>query len=211
VSSVIRRIVTDPVVPAEATITEAAEVLRRGGVVAYPTDTLYGLGVDPRCDAAVERLFALKGRGAGAAIALIAADAAQAEGAGRFGPVDRRLAAAFWPGPLTIVVPAAAAFSPLLSPRGTVGVRVPAHAVARALACALGECLTATSANRSGEMAAVTADEVSGTFGGGIDLLLDAGPAPGGPPSTIVEVIGSRLTLHRAGAIAWERVLESIE
>jgi L-threonylcarbamoyladenylate synthase len=206
-----RRVVSDPVVPGDAAIAEAADVLRRGGVVAYPTDTLYGLAVDPRRDEAVERLFALKGRDAGAAIALIAADVSQAEGAGRFGPVERRLAAAFWPGPLTIVVPAAAALSPLLSPRGTIGVRVPAHAVARALASALGECVTATSANRSGAVAPVTAADVSEAFAGGVDLLLDAGPAPGGAPSTIVEVIGSHLTLHRAGAIAWERVLESIE
>ncbi len=206
-----RRLVCDPVGPLEATIAEAADELRRGGVVAYPTDTLYGLAVDPRRDAAVERLFALKGRDAGAAIALIAADASQAERAGRFGPIERRLAAAFWPGPLTIVVPAAAALSPLLSPRGTVGVRVPGHAVARALAGALGECITATSANRTGAAAAVTAADVSQAFGDGVDLLLDAGSSPGGAPSTIVEVIGSTLTLHRAGAIAWERVLESLE
>jgi len=205
-----RRVVSDPVVPGEAAIAEAAAVLRRGGVVAFPTDTLYGLAVDPRRDEAVGRLFALKGRDAGAAIALIAADASQAEGAGRFGPVERRLAAAFWPGPLTIVVPAAAARSPPLSTRGTVGVRVPAHAVARALAGALGACITATSANRSGAVAPVTAADVSEAFTDGVDLLLDAGPAPGGAPSTIVEVVGSGLTLHRAGAIAWERVLESV-
>ena len=209
-----RRLVSDPDVPAEAVVAEAADILRRGGIVAYPTDTLYGLAVDPRNDAAVGRLFSLKGRDAAAAIALIAADPSQAERAGRFGPLERRIAAAFWPGPLTIVVPADARLSRRLAPRGTVGVRVPAHAVARALAAGLGECITATSANRSGAAAPATPADVAQTFADGIDLvdlLIDAGPAPGGAPSTIVEVIESAPTLHRAGAIAWERVLESVE
>jgi len=206
-----RRLFTDPVRPDETAIAEAVEVLRGGGVVAYPTDTLYGLAVDPANDTAVRRLFDLKGRDAAAAIALIAADAAQAEHAGRFGPIERRLAAAFWPGPLTIVVPAADALSRLLAPRGTLGVRVPAHAVARALAQQLGECITATSANRSGAAAPATAADVVRAFSDGVDLLLDGGAAPGGAPSTIVEVVQGRLTRHRAGAIVWDRVLESVE
>ena len=206
-----RHLLTDPVHPAETAITEAVEVLRGGGVVAYPTDTLYGLAVDPANETAVRRLFDLKGRGAAAAIALIAADAAQAEHAGRFGPVERRLATAFWPGPLTIVVPAADALSRLLAPRGTLGVRVPAHAVARALAQQFGECITATSANRSGADAPASAAEVVRAFSDGVDLLLDGGAARGGAPSTIVEVVDGRLTLHRAGPIAWDRVLESVE
>jgi L-threonylcarbamoyladenylate synthase len=203
--------VTDPDAPAEAAIAEAADVLRRGGIVAYPTDTLYGLAVDPRNEVAVGRLFALKGRNAAAAIAMIAANAAQAEQAGRFGAIERRLAAAFWPGPLTIVVPAGTGWSGRLAPRGTIGVRVPAHAVARALAAALGACITATSANPSGLAAPATPADVEHAFADGVDLLLDAGPARGGAPSTIVEIVGSRPTLHRAGAIAWERVLESVE
>jgi len=203
--------VVDPLTPDRAVIDEAAGILRRGGIVAYPTDTLYGLAVDPSSDAAVEALFALKGRDAAAAIALIAADPAHAEQAGRFGAVERRLAAAFWPGPLTIVVPASAGMSRRLAPGGTVGVRVPAHAVACALALRFGGCITATSANPSGGTAPSTAMDVARSFASGIDLVLDAGPAPGGAPSTIVEVIAGRLTLHRAGAIAWDRVLESVE
>jgi L-threonylcarbamoyladenylate synthase len=206
-----RRLLTDPAQPAGTAIAEAVEVLRGGGVVAYPTDTLYGLAVDPANDTAVRRLFDLKGRDAAAAIALIAADAAQAEHAGQFGPVERRLATAFWPGPLTIVVPAADTLSRLLAPRGTLGVRVPAHAVARALAQQFGECITATSANRSGATAPASAAGVLGAFPDGVDLVLDGGAVQGGAPSTIVEVIDGRLTLHRAGAIAWDRVLESIE
>ena len=206
-----RRVMSDPDAPDPGAIAEAVEVLRRGGVVAYPTDTLYGLAVDPRSDAAVERLFALKGRDAASAVALIAADAAQAGHAGELGVLERRLAEAFWPGPLTIVVPASPTLSSLLAPRGTLGVRVPDHAVARAIARGLGECVTATSANRSGEPAPSTAAGVVRALPDGVDLLLDAGPARGGAPSTIVEVLGSGLTLHRAGAIPWDRVLESVQ
>ena len=209
------RLVSDPAVPAQAVIAEAAGILRRGGIVAYPTDTLYGLAVDPRNDAAVGRLFSLKGRDAAAAIALIAADPSQAERAGRFGPVERRLAAAFWPGPLTIVVPARCQAVQRLAPRGTVGVRVPAHAVARALAAALGECITATSANRSGAAAPATA--------GGRGARLRRWHRPGRSAHRRRTRAGRcavdhrrgrssrRPTLHRAGAIAWERVLESVE
>jgi L-threonylcarbamoyladenylate synthase len=206
-----RRLVTDPEQPDEAAIVEAVGVLRSGGVVAYPTDTLYGLAVDPTSDPAVRRLFDLKGRDAAEAIALIAADPAQAEHAGRFGPIERRLGTAFWPGPLTIVVPAADTLSRLLAPRGTLGVRVPAHAVARALARHFGECITATSANRSGAAAPASAAGVVRAFSEGVDLLLDAGAARGGAASTIVEVVDGRLTLHRPGAIAWDRVLEFVQ
>ena len=203
----------DPLAPDPAGIAAAVAVLRRGGVVAYPTDTLYGLAVDPRNDAAVERLFAVKGRDASSAIPLIAADAAMAEGvaAGGFGPVERRLASAFWPGPLTIVVPAAGGLAAALSPRGTLGVRVPSHLVARSLSAALGACITATSANLTGRPPAVTADEVAATLGDLVDFFIDAGPAPGGAPSTVVEVVEGRPLLHRVGAVAWNRVLESVE
>jgi L-threonylcarbamoyladenylate synthase len=203
----------DPLAPDPAGIAAAVAVLQSGGIVAYPTDTLYGLAVDPRNDTAVERLLAVKGRGAASAIALIAADAAMAEGvaASGFGPLERRLASAFWPGPLTIVVPASGGMSAALAPRGTLGVRVPAHLVARSLSAAFGACITATSANLTGRPPAVTADEVAATLGELVDCLVDAGPAPGGPPSTIVEVVDGRPVLHRAGAVAWDRVLESVE
>jgi L-threonylcarbamoyladenylate synthase len=206
-----RRAVVDAFVPDPGSIAEAAGILREGGIVGYPTDTLYGLAVDPRNAAAVARLIALKGRAASSSIALIAADAAMAEEAGAFGAIERTLARAFWPGPLTIVVAASPAMSTLLAPRRTLGVRVPDHAVARALSAASGGCITATSANRSGREPAVSAGEVERGVGDGIDFLLDAGPAPGGPPSTIVEVIDGRPTLHRGGAVPWERVLESLE
>ena len=207
-----KHLVVDPREPDVASLHEAAAVLRRGGIVAYPTDTLYGLAADPRSDRSVERLFAAKGRGREAAIPLIAGTSEQAEEAGTFGEMERRLSAAFWPGPLTIVVPASPSVSRLVtSDRGTVAVRVPGHLVARRLATMFGGCITATSANRSGHPAAVTADEAAAALGDAIDLVLDAGPSPGGAPSTIVQVIGGRVSLVRAGAVAWDRVLESVE
>ena len=93
----------------------------------------------------------------------------------------------------------------------TVGVRVPAHAVAQALAAAFGLCMTATSANLSGRSPALTADEVAAAFGTRIDAVIDAGPAPGGAPSTIVEVVNDRPVLAPRGAIAWDRVLKSLQ
>lgn len=206
------RFTVDPLAPDPAAISAAVDVLRGGGIVAYPTDTLYGLAVDPHSDAAVERVFAVKVRERSAAVALIAADVLQAQEAGEFGASELVLARAFWPGPLTIVVPAARGLSKRLSgDLNTVGVRVPAHAVARALAAAFGSCITATSANVSGNPPSMTSDEVATRLEGRIDAVLDAGPAPGGPPSTIVEFTDGRPVLRRSGAVAWDRVLESLQ
>lgn len=191
-------------------IAAAIETLRVG-VVAYPTDTLYGLAVDPRSEAAVERLFDVKGRDRSQAIPLIAADLEQAQRAGDFGRDELRLASAFWPGPLAIVVRAHDTLArSVVAADGTVAIRVPAHDLARALAAALGFCITATSANPSGQPPTASPDIVAGTLRDRIDVLLDGGDAPGGPPSTIVAIRDGRPTLVRAGAIAWERVLESL-
>jgi len=206
------RLVVDPRDPEPAAIAAAADAISRGEIVAYPTDTLYALAVDPRSDAAVGKLFNVKGRDKSVAIALIAASLEQARDAGAFGNLEATLAAAFWPGPLTIVVPANERMSRALSSgKGTLGVRVPAHDVARRLAAAFGTCITATSANISGQPPYTTAGDVAAALDRRIDLLLDGGPAPGGPPSTIVQVVKGRPVLLRAGAVAWNRVLESLE
>jgi L-threonylcarbamoyladenylate synthase len=195
-----------------AAIAAAADVLRRGGVVAYPTDTLYGLAVDPGSDSALDRLFELKGRGRGQAFPLIAASTGQACAAAQLTTDDLRLARAFWPGPLALVVRARAGISPVgVAADGTVAMRVPAHPLARNLAAAFGGCITATSANRSGEPPTASADEVAASLGNRLDMLLDGGDAPGGAPSTIVSLVTGNPSLVRAGAIAWERVLESLE
>ncbi len=202
----------DPAAPAPADIARIVDVLRGGGVVAYPTDTLYGLAVDPRNDRAVGRLFRIKRRDARSAIPLIAANLEQACEACRFGPVHLRLAHAFWPGPLTLIGDAEPALSGrLLGGGSTAAVRVPAHAVARAIARAFGFCITATSANRSGAAPATTGAEAAAEVGDRVDAIVDAGPAPGGPPSTLVGVRDDTPVLVRAGAIAWDRVLESLQ
>ena len=194
--------------PDGAAIARAVAVLQADGLVAFPTDTLYGIAADPRSDRAVARLFSIKGRDAQSAIPLIAGDAEQAMAAGQFGERETRLAERFWPGPLSIVVRARPGLSPAVTGADeTVAIRVPAHTVARALPQAFGFCVTATSANRSGAPPPASAHGVMETLPG-LDLLLDAGPAPGGPPSTIVAFDADGPVLVRAGAVAWDRVLK---
>ena len=198
--------------PEPEAIARAVEILRLGGTVAYPTDTLYGIAVDPRSDVAVRRLFDVKGRPPSMAVPLIAADHAQAEAAGTFGEVEHRLIEKFWPGPLTLVVRASPSIaSRVLGGGVTVAIRVPAQAVARALAQGFGFCITATSANPSGSPATEDAAQVRAALGDRLDVLLDAGQTRGGAPSTIVRIDDGRPTLVRAGALAWERVLESLQ
>lgn len=193
---------------APASLQAAAEVIAAGGVVALPTDTFYGLAADPFRADAVARLFAAKGRPSEQALPLIAADLEQiVSHLGRLPPLGRRLAETFWPGPLTLVVEAPAALAKdVTGGTGTVGVRVPADAVARDLCRACGRPLTATSANLSGEPPASDPGEVERTLGARIDLLLDGGRAPGGRPSTIVDLTGPVPRLVRAGAIQWDEV-----
>jgi L-threonylcarbamoyladenylate synthase len=195
----------------DAAVAAAVDVLRQGGVVAFPTDTLYGLAVDPRSDAAVAKLFALKGRGVTAAVPLIGASIEQVILAGTLGPRERRIADAFWPGPLSIVIPPSPAIARgVLGGEDTVAVRVPAHRVARQLAAAFGFCITATSANPTGSPPARSADAVVSALPQ-LDLLLDGGDAPGGAPSTIVRFDSDAPVLIRAGAVSWERVLKSLQ
>ncbi len=193
-------------------IQQAVELLRQGGVVAFPTDTLYGLAVDPRSAEAVARLFAIKERDAGHAVPLIAGNVDQAGEAAVFDDRARRVASAFWPGPVSIVLPAQVVIRhEILGPGRSVAVRVPAHPVARALSDGLAFCITATSANISGKPATASPRVVAGTLGGLIDYVLDDGDSPGGQPSTIVDLCGPEPRLVRAGPIAWERVLRSIQ
>jgi L-threonylcarbamoyladenylate synthase len=202
-----RRVAIDAHQPDPTVLEEAATLIRAGGIVAMPTDTLYGLAADPFSGAAVERIFAVKGRSAERALPLIAADIEQIERwLSPIPPAGRRLAAAYWPGPLTLLV-ARPSELPAAVTGGLeqVGVRVPAHAVARELCRVCGGPLTATSANRSGAPASADPDVIAWALAD-VGLLLDAGHTRGGPPSTIVDVSGSEVRLVRPGAIPWEEV-----
>jgi L-threonylcarbamoyladenylate synthase len=203
-----RRVFVDPESPQRDAIDEAAKWILNGGVVAIPTDTLYGLAVDPFSADAVARLFAVKGRSAERGLPLVATDAAQISAhLGRLSPDAERLAARFWPGPLTLLVAAPRTLArDVTGGTGKVGVRVPADAVARAVCAAVGRPITATSANVSGEPATSDPGHVERALGDRIDLLIDVGQTPGGAPSTIVDATGASPTLVRAGAIAWEEI-----
>lgn len=191
----------------------AADWLRRGCVLAFPTDTLYGLAADPRNASAVNRLYRIKGRAVDEAVPLVAADVGQLDECGaELTPIARVLSGHFWPGPLTLVIPAWTGLCPeLLAGRDTVAVRVPDHAIARRLARAFGHPVTSTSANRSGRPATRLPAEVVRELGEDLDGLIDAGPSPGGAPSTIVDATGPRPRLLRAGAVPWDRVLEFVQ
>jgi L-threonylcarbamoyladenylate synthase len=186
--------------------------LKRGGIVAYPTDTFYGLAVDPSSAAAVAKLFEFKGRKATTAMPFIAASRAQVDGWSGLSDLGARLADRFWPGPLSLICPAPAAVAPAALGGGdTVAVRVPDHAVARALAYAWGTPITATSANKTGEKPATTAEQLAELASAEL-FIIDAGPTPGGSPSTIVDARGwAPPILLREGAIDWNDVLHSLK
>lgn len=197
-----------------AAVGAAMEALAGGLIIAFPTETFYGLGADPAREDAVARIFAAKGRAAGEALPLIAADTDAARRvAAVWDGAAERLAAAFWPGPLTLVVPvrAGAVVAGVTAGRGTIAVRVPGHPLARALAAAApAGLLTATSANRSGSPALSTADDVERALGPGTALIIDGGPSPGGLASTIVDLTEARPRLLREGPVPFARVLESL-
>ena len=204
------RISIDSAVALEPQLAEAVTAIRRGGVVAFPTDTLYGLAADPRQPDALRRLMDLKGRAAEKTVALIAGSLEQAREVAILDEHALRLATLYWPGPLTLVVPAQPHIQePVRSATGHVGVRVPSHIVARALATAAGTPLTATSANPSGSPATADPDEVVRLLPG-LEILVDAGILAGGPPSTLVQLDHGVARVLREGAIATARVLESL-
>jgi L-threonylcarbamoyladenylate synthase len=205
------RIEIDPASCRPADLAEAVSFLRAGGIVAFPTDTLYGLAVDPASPVAVDRLFALKERPASAAVPFVAASVEQVEAWTTLSADAARLAAAFWPGPLSLICSAPGTIVPAIhAALGTVAVRVPAHRVARALAAAWGSPLPATSANISGRPPAVRVEELAMLASAHL-MVIDGGPAAGGAPSTIVDARQMPPVLVREGAIAWDRVLDSLQ
>lgn len=187
----------------EAVFSRCRAVIDAGGVIAYPTDTFYGLGVDPRNPRAVRKVFAIKGRKADQPILLLLHDKNDVSAwTSEVTPSALQLMARFWPGPLTLVFRAAPVVLPeLTAGTGTIGLRVPGNEVIRALLGAVGGSLTGTSANRSGRPSPRTANEVQQELGDSIDLIIDGGPAAEVLPSTVVDVTEEPPRLIRPGAV----------
>ncbi|MCU0685151.1 MAG: L-threonylcarbamoyladenylate synthase [Polyangiaceae bacterium] len=198
------RIVVDPARPDQAALARAAAVLARGGLVAFPTETVYGLGALALDSAAVARIFAAKGRPASNPVIVhVHHDSLARELADPFTPLAAALADAFWPGPLTLVVPRSARVPDVVSAGGpTVALRSPAHPVALGLLAALGAPVAAPSANPSGAVSPTSADHVLAGLDGRIDLVLDAGPCQLGIESTVVDATGDFPIVLRPGSIA---------
>jgi L-threonylcarbamoyladenylate synthase len=191
-------------------IPRSLEFLRAGGLVAFPTDTVYGVGAMAFDGQAVESIYGAKDRPVEKAIPVLIGDAADIEKVGTEIPLSaRRLADRFWPGPLTILVPKRADLPEAVSAVPTVGVRVPDHEVARALLRAAGP-MAVTSANRSGAQSPVTAADVYAQLGGRIPLILDGGSTPGGVPSTLVDCTAAELMILRAGPVTLESLLAAL-
>ena len=188
----------------EAGLAAAIAALRSGGVVAIPTDTVYGIAVSLQTPGGVERLFAVKDRPPEKAIAVLVDGIDQVDGLVELSPAARVLAETGWPGGLTLVValrPGARLPAALTAGTATLGVRVPDHGVPRRLARELGP-LPTTSANRSGEPDALDAAAVAASVGASVDLIVDGGPVPGQLASTVVDCAGARPRLLRVGAVS---------
>ncbi len=203
-----RVVAIDPVAPDAAIIAEAAALIRAGRLVAFPTETVYGLGANATDEAAVLRIFAAKERARDDPLIVHLAEAADlASISGRLCGSGAALAAAFWPGPLTLVVSRGAGIPATVSAGlDTVAVRVPAHPVARALIRAAGVPIAAPSANRFMRTSATTAAHVFEDLDGRIDLILDGGPAAAGLESTVVVATDSEVRILRQGAITAEEI-----
>jgi L-threonylcarbamoyladenylate synthase len=189
-------------------IDEAAAAIARGGLVAFPTETVYGLGADATRADAIARVFAVKGRPAAHPLIVHVADGAPLDDFARDVPdAARALAAAFWPGPLTIVLRRGARIAAeATGGADTVGLRVPAHPLALALLARAGVPIAAPSANRFGRVSPTTADHVAADLGDDVDYLLDGGPCAVGVESTIVDLSGDAPALLRPGGAARDAI-----
>jgi len=198
-------------------IKEGIKILQKGGVIAYPTDTVYGLGADAFNPTAVERIYEIKNRPKYQQFPLLIADVKQLTALAEPIPeIAWFLAGRFWPGGLTLVLSKKDSVSAYLASRSTIAVRIPNHPVCQALIQHLRNPLIGTSANISGQPAALTADEVGQQLGGKIDLIINGGQCPGGRESTIVDITHEPPIILRQGTIpsheidkAYEEYLEA--
>ena len=190
----------------EDTLRRALEVLHAGGLVAFPTDTVYGVGALAFDGKAIESIYAAKNRPIEKAIPILISDAGELEKIGMNIPETvQKLARRFWPGPLTILVPKRLDLPESVSATSTIGVRVPDHEVARALLHLTGP-MAVTSANISGGQSPVSAEEVYQQLGGRIPLIINGGRTPGGVPSTLVDCTTPELKILREGPIGMEEL-----
>jgi L-threonylcarbamoyladenylate synthase len=193
----------------EAGLDAAVAAVRRGAVIAIPTDTVYGLACDPRDDRAVDRVFAIKRRPAALELTLLAAALEDLEELVTFTPAGRLLATRFWPGALSIVLPVGARRLGVPRSGGTLAARVPLHPLARAILRRTGP-LASTSANHHGEAAAKTAAEVRRALGDDVALVLEGGPAAG-QPSTIIDCTSTPPRVLRDGPISRAMLAHALE
>jgi len=188
--------------PSRAALERALEVLKVGGLIAFPTETFYGLGASALDPSAVRRLFELKGRPWSKPLLVLVDSVAMAEAVALVTEPARAMMARHWPGALTLVLPARPTVpAELTAGTATIGVRLSPHPVARALVTGLAGPLTAPSANPAGAPPPTTADEVLGYFDGALGLVLDAGPSAGGLPSTVLDMSGDVPRVLRQGAV----------
>ena len=182
----------------------AVAALRRGDVIVFPTETLYGLGADALDISAVEKVFQLKGRDPNQPFPVLVSDRSMLESlVGQIVPLAEKLMARFWPGPLTLVLPARPDIpKPLVNSTGGVGVRISSQPIAREIIKMLGRPLTATSANPSGQPGAHAIAEARAYFSGKIKIFLDGGELASRTGSTVVSVAGNKINIIRAGEIA---------
>lgn len=189
----------------------AAATMRNGGVVIYPTETVYGMGCIPSDPAAAMRICEIKGR-AEKPLPLVCGDIEMARKVVQFNVMAEKLAEAFWPGPLMFILPSKVVY-PMWVTHGknTLGLRVPGAEVPRKLAQLAGGVIVSTSANISGEPPATTAKEALSKTGFKVDLVVDGGPSPGGKPSTIIDLSGKEMWILRSGPISGTQIMETLK
>ena len=193
-------------------IQEAVKLLKTGGVVVFPTDTLYGLGADVFSVSALERVFSIKGRPLGLALPVLVNCWEQVNLVARFIEAGAKLAERFWPGPLTLVLPKRDHLPGLVTGgKNTVAVRMPDHRVPLALSRDLGGPITGTSANLSGAPDLLTLETLQAQLGEQVDYIIRTGPAPNGTASTVVDVTEETPRLVRPGAISLESIRAALE
>jgi len=192
-------------------ISKAAEIIQNGGIAVYPTETVYGIGCNPRNKNASERICRIKGR-EGKPLPLICGDMESAEKAAKFNQTARKLAAYFWPGPLMLILPTRGTYPHVVTQgNATIGLRIPGNETARRLAQQSGGCIVSTSANKSGKPPATTAVEVMDQLGSEVDIILDGGSSPEAGGSTVLDLTGEVPKILRVGPISEDEIKKVLD